>query len=164
MFIHEHIHVYMIFYHFSANLGGRMKATRWPRGMNSNREPRCRLSKNHWRQVIKKQNPNSKCKANHRHQRSTKTGGLKPASQHHCNNQDAEHESRIQHYCSTKTQSSKPASYVKLDAEFEARVSQASPQWQSVRPKARVSVITALITGSITTHIMRELTPMMEYF
>jgi len=61
-----------------------------------------------------------------------------------------------QHYCSTKTQNLKPASHVKLDAEFEARVSQASPQWQNARPKARVSVITA--------HVMRELTPIMEHF
>ena len=58
----------------------------------------------------------------------------------------------------------RPASHVKLDAEFEARVSQASPQWQNARPKARVLVITALITGSITTHVMRELIPIIEYF
>jgi len=53
----------------------------------------------------------------------TKTRGLKLAPQH---------------YCSTKMQSPKLASHVKLDAELEARVSQASPQWQNARPKACV--------------------------
>ena len=71
-----------------------------------------------------------------------------------------------------KTQSPKPASHIKLDAELEACVStkreaQALPQQLNVRLEARVSstkepyasVITALITGSITAHVMRELTP-----
>ena len=44
----------------------------------------CKLSKNYWRRVIQKQNPNSRCNVNYGHQRSTKTWGLKPASQHHC--------------------------------------------------------------------------------
>ena len=35
----------------------------------------------------KKQNPNSGHRANHRHQCSTKTRGLKPASRHHCEDQ-----------------------------------------------------------------------------
>jgi len=77
----------------------------------------------------------------------------------------------------TKTQGPKPASHIKLDAEHEAHIStkceaQALPQWLNARLKARistteelcVSVITALITGSITAHVMRELTPIMEGF
>ena len=76
-----------------------------------NSEEDYRLSKNHWRQVIKKQSPNSRRKANYRHQRSTKTQGLKVASQYHCNNQDAKHENRIS----------------------------ASLQYQEAEPKARIS-------------------------
>jgi len=53
---------------------------------------------------------------------------------------------------------------MKLDAELEARVSQALPQGPNERLEASVSVITALITGPITAHVMRELTPIMEYF
>ena len=77
----------------------------------------------------------------------------------------------------TKTQSPKPASHVKLNTELEAHIStkgkvQVLPQWLNVRLEARVStteelyvsVITVLITGSITAHVMRELTPIMEYF
>ena len=77
----------------------------------------------------------------------------------------------------TKTQGPKPASYIKLDAELVAHIStkceaQALPQRLNARLEARVSttkepcvsVITALITGSITAHIMRELTPIMEGF
>ena len=76
-----------------------------------------------------------------------------------------------------KTQSPKPASHTKLDAELEAHIStkckvQVLPQWLNARPEARVStteepcvsVITVLITGSITAHVMRELTPIMKYF
>ena len=64
----------------------------------------------------------------------------------------------------TLGQKSERQHLVKLDAELEARVSQASPQWQNAGPKTHVSVITALITGSITAHVMRELTPVMECF
>ena len=53
---------------------------------------------------------------------------------------------------------------MKPDAELEARVSQVLPQWENARLEARVSVITALITGSITAHVMRELTPIMKNF
>ena len=75
------------------------------------------------------------------------------------------------------TQSPEPASHTKLDAELEAHIStkckvQVLPQWLNARPEARVStteepcvlVITALITGSITAHVMRELALIMEYF
>jgi len=56
-------------------------------------------------------------------------------------------------------------------AKLEARV-QAASQWLNVELEARVSnaeelrisVITALITGSVTSHIMRGLTPIMESF
>ena len=44
---------------------------------------------------VKKQNLSSGRKANHRHQRSTKTRGLKPASRHHCKDQDARVETRV---------------------------------------------------------------------
>ena len=77
----------------------------------------------------------------------------------------------------TKTQSPEPASHTKLDAELKAHIStkcevQALPQWLNARPKVSVStteepyvlVITVLITGSITTHVMRELIPIIEYF
>ena len=79
----------------------------------------------------------------------TKTRGLKPASQH---------------YCGAKTQNPKPASHVKLDTELEIRVSQALLQQQNARLKTCVSVITVLISRSITAHVMRELTPIMECF
>jgi len=69
-----------------------------------------------------------------------------------------------QHYCSAKTQSPKPASHAKLDAELETRVSQALLKQQNARIKTCVSVVTALITGSITVYIVRELTPIMKYF
>jgi len=76
-----------------------------------------------------------------------------------------------------KARSPEPAFHTKLDAELKAHIStkckvQALPQWLSAKPEARVStteepcvsVITALITGSITVHVMKELTPIMEYF
>ena len=69
-----------------------------------------------------------------------------------------------QHYCSTQTQSLKPASHLKLNAELKVRVSQALLQQQDASLKTRVSIITALITGSITAHVMRELNPIIEYF
>ena len=53
---------------------------------------------------------------------------------------------------------------MKPNAEHEVHVSQALPQRQNMRLKVRVLVITALITGSITAHVMRELTPIMEGF
>jgi len=53
---------------------------------------------------------------------------------------------------------------MKLNAELEVRISQVLPKQQNARLRARVSVVTALITGSITAHVMRELTPIMEYF
>ena len=68
-------------------------------------------------------------------------------------------------------------SHIKLDAELEAHVltkheAQALPQRLNTRLEDRVSttkelcvsIITALITGSTTAHIMRELTPIMECF
>jgi len=71
----------------------------------------------------------------------------------------------------TKMQSPKPT-HIKLDTELEAHIStkcevQALPQRLNARLEARVStteepyisVITALITGSITVHVIRELTP-----
>jgi len=74
-------------------------------------------------------------------------------------------------------QSTETVSHTKLDAELEAHIStkcevQALPQWLNARPEARVStteepcvsIITALITGSITAHVIRELTPIMECF
>jgi len=61
-------------------------------------------------------------------------------------------------------QSPKPASHMKFDAELEARISQALPQRKNARLEARVSIIAALIIGSITAHVMREVTPIMEYF
>ena len=71
----------------------------------------------------------------------------------------------------TKTHSPEPASHTKLDVELEAHIStkgkvQALPQWLNARLEARVcvSVITALITGSITAHEMKELTPIKECF
>ena len=75
----------------------------------------------------------------------------------------------------TKTQSSKPASHIKLDAGLEAHIStkceaQALPQRLNVRlhilitEEPYVSVITALVTGSITAYVIRELTPIMECF
>jgi len=77
----------------------------------------------------------------------------------------------------TKTQSPKPAPHIKLDTELEAHIStkceaQALPQRLNARPEARVStteepcvlVITALITGSITAHEMRELNPLWSIF
>jgi len=77
----------------------------------------------------------------------------------------------------TKTQSPKPASLIELDAGLEAHIStkceaQALSQWLNARLKARVStteepyvfVITALITGSITAHVVRKLTPVMAGF
>ena len=82
-----------------------------------------------------------------------------------------------QHYYSIKTQSSKPTSHTKLDAELETHIStkyeaQALPQRLNARPEARVStieepcvpVIIALITGSITAHEIRELTPLRSIF
>jgi len=137
---------------------------------------------------------------NHSYWRSTKMRGLKPASQHHYNDQDAEPQPqdakvktrvfaslqwprrrawnlRLGHLCNTQTQSPKPASHIKLDAELEAHIStkceaQALSQWLNAGLETRVSttkescvsVITALITGSITAHVMRELTPIMECF
>ena len=72
----------------------------------------------------------------------------------------------------TKTQSPKPASHTKLDVELEAHILtkcevQALPQWLNARLEARVStteelcvlVITALITGSITAHVIRGVNP-----
>ena len=101
-------------------------------------------------------------KAAPQHHCSTKTQELKPASLLHCDGQDAELETYVSAINAIpQTQSPK---LMKLDTEFEARGSQASPQWQNVRSKARVSVITALITGSITAHVMRELTPIMRIF
>ena len=74
-------------------------------------------------------------------------------------------------------QSPEPASHTKLDAELEAHIStkgkvQALSQGLNARLEARVStteepcvsVITALVIGSITAHVMRELTPIMEHF
>ena len=74
-------------------------------------------------------------------------------------------------------QSPEPASHTKLDAELEAHILtkcevQALLQWINARPEARVStteepcvsVITALINGSITAYVMRELTPIIKYF
>ena len=55
-------------------------------------------------------------------------------------------------------------SHMKLNAELAVRISQTLLQWQNARLKARVSVITALITGLIIAHVMRELTPIMECF
>ena len=57
--------------------------------------PICRLSKNYWEQVIRKQGLYFRREANHNHSHSTKTQGSKPASQHHCNGQDAELEARV---------------------------------------------------------------------
>ena len=37
-------------------------------------------------------------------------------------------------------------------------------QQHGARLKSRVSVITVLITGSLTAHVVRELTPIMEHF
>jgi len=123
-----------------------------------------RLSKNHRRQVIKKQNPNSRRKLIIATSAAPRREGWNPRLNITAITKTLSMKVASQYYCSTKTQSPKPASHVKLDAEFEARVSEASPQWQNARPKTRISVITALITGSITAHVIRELTPIMEYF
>ena len=87
------------------------------------------------------------------HQYSTKTRGSKPASQLHCN---------------LKTQSMKPAS----GRVRNPRLPRFRVGIQNARLEARVpttenlyvSVITALITGSITAHVTRELTPIMKGF
>jgi len=55
----------------------------------------CRMFKNHWGQVIRKQSLYSRHEANHSHSCSTKTQGSKPASQFHYNGQDAELEARV---------------------------------------------------------------------
>ena len=62
------------------------------------------------RQVIKKQSPNSRHRANHSHHCSTKTRGSKPASQHHYSTKTRGSKPASQHHCSTKTRWSKPAS------------------------------------------------------
>jgi len=77
----------------------------------------------------------------------------------------------------TKRQSPKPAPHIKFDVELGTHIStkceaQALPQRLNARPEALVStteescipVITALITGSITAHEMRELTPLLSVF
>ena len=69
----------------------------------------------------------------------------------------------LRHLCNTQAQSSKPASHVKFNTELEAHIStkceaQALSQWLNAKLETRistteescVSVITALITGSIT--------------
>ena len=87
----------------------------------------CRLSKNHWGQVIRKQSLNFRRKANHSHWRSTRTRGLKLASQHHYSDQDAEFESHAS------------ASLQCQDASVENRVS-ASLQWPKTQSiKLRLS-------------------------
>ena len=58
---------------------------------------------------------------------------------------------RLSQHCSTKARGSKP-------------VSQLALQHQGAWVETRVSVITFLVMGSITTHIMRKLTPIVEYF
>ena len=108
--------------------------------------------------------------------------GSKPASQHYCSSittvpRREGRNSGLYFTTTTKTQSLEPASRTKLDAELEAHIStkgkvQALPQWLNARLEARVitteepciSVITVHITGSITAHEMRELTPIKEYF
>ena len=77
----------------------------------------------------------------------------------------------------TKTQSPKPASHTKLNTELEAHIltkceAQALLQQLNARLEARVSttkepcvsVITVVITWSITAHVMRELTLIIEGF
>jgi len=91
----------------------------------------CKLSKNHWGQVIRKQSLYSRRKANHSHSHNTTMQGSKPTSQHHCNGQDAELEG-----CSS-------ASLQYQDARVEARVS-ASLQWPRCELEARVSAIYAI--------------------
>ena len=87
------------------------------------------------------------------YQYSIKTRGLKPASQLHCN---------------LKTQSMKPASgRVRNPRLARFRIGIQNTRLEArvlTTEKLRVSVITALNTGLITAHIMRELTPIMEGF
>ena len=110
------------------------------------------------------------------HRYNTKTRGLKPASQLQCNNQDAARSprpyistvprcegqsSRPSCIVITKTQSLKPASgrvrnprlarfgVSSWNARLEARVPTTEKLW----------VITALLAGSITAHVMRRVNP-----
>ena len=85
---------------------------------------------------------------------NVKMRGSKPASQHHRNVKTWGSKPASQHHCNVKTQSSNWILMAKCGAQ--ARVSTVE--------EPCVSVITALITGSITAHVMRELTPLWRVF
>ena len=97
------------------------------------------------------------------HQYSIKMRGSKPASWYHCSLKSQILKHATWHHCSLKTQSLKPVSgrvrsprLVEFEigiwnARLEARV--------PTTEKLCVSVITVLITGSITAHVMRGVNP-----
>jgi len=152
-----------------------------------------RLSKNHWRQVIRKQSLYSDTRLiittrvisrrrvwslrlnisttpRFKGQSSrpsctvmTKTRSSKPAPWHHCRAKMQGSKPASRHHCNLKTRSLKPAS----GRVRNLRVARFGVSIQNAWLKARVltteklcvSVITALITGSITVHVMRGVNP-----
>ena len=114
----------------------------------------CRLSKNHWRQVIKNRVQTLDVGLIIATTTTPRPEGQNP---------------RLYFTITTKTHSPEPASHTKLDAELDAHIPtkgkvQVLPQWLNARLEACVSiteepcvsVITVLISGSITAHVMRE--------
>jgi len=97
------------------------------------------------------------------HQYSTKTRGSKPTSRYHYSLKSHSLKPTTWHHCSLKTQSLKPASSrvrnLRLarfgidirNARLEARV--------LTTEKLCITVITVLISGSITAHVMRRVNP-----
>ena len=93
---------------------------------------------------------------------------MKPTSQHHCSLKSQSLKPATRHHYNLKTQSLKFASgRVQILRPARFKVSNQNARFKDhvlTIEKLCVSVITALITGSITAHIMRELTSIMEYF
>jgi len=93
----------------------------------------------------------------------TPDAGIIIASLQH---QDAKVETRVSvslQHRDAKDETRVSASLQHQDARVKTRVSVLLQQ-QGTRLKTRVSVITAFVIGSITAHVMRELTPIMERF
>jgi len=97
-----------------------------------------------------------------------KTQGSKPASQLHCNGKTQGSKPVSWYHCNLKTQSLKPAS----GRVWSPRLARFRVGIQNARLKARVptieklcvSVITALISGSITANVMRGVNLIMDDF
>jgi len=93
----------------------------------------------------------------------TKTRSSKLASWHHCSAKTQGSKPTSRHHCHLKTQSPKPVS----GRVRSPRLARFRVGIQNARLEARVlttgkpcvSVITALITGSITAHVMRGVNP-----